>query len=230
MFKRILLLFFLGILSSSNHRTYAFWEDTFTFKNSDGDIITIKKSQSYCKPKEKITSESGEYGTEWKTFYIYPLCVFKGTLKTFAGLTYKYENSENCDTNRFLCKAAGEFGLLKNYWSKKERLEIKIQKEIDEFNKDFKQKERLAKQLFDEKQREKKINNLLSAYYGTRSACYRWASGEEYAAIIVINEACTSYIHWENSLINEGIELPLPSFASQLPEKYRTYNGYPVRY
>ena len=41
----------------------------------------------------------------------------------------------------------------------------------NEFNKDFKQKERLAKQLFDEKQREKKINNLLSAYYGTRSAC-----------------------------------------------------------
>ena len=56
MFKRILLLFFLGILFSSNHRTYAFWDDTFTFKNSDGDIITIKKSQSYCKPKEKITS------------------------------------------------------------------------------------------------------------------------------------------------------------------------------
>ena len=228
----------MGILSSSNHRTYAFWEDTFTFKNSDGNIITIKKSQSYCVPKEVINLQYGEYGTEYKTFSIYPLCVFKGTLKTFAGLTYSYENSKNCSSNEFICKAAGQFGLLNNYWSKKENLEKKIKKEIDEFNKDFNRDEYYAKQILMDKElteyRLKEPEHLREGHSNSRLNCLHYVNVFKETGIdaylLRAREVCASHYYRERLLIKKGIPLPHPSIISQISEKYIDFDNKPTGY
>ena len=235
--KKIIFLFFLGIVSSFNHRIIASWdvepyitttENTFSFTRDDGDKITIYKSQSYCEPLEEVYIRNSKYGTPYKKFSIRPRCVFKGIQTTYAGLSYVWEKEEDCNRNKFLCKAAGHFNLLNNYWSERKILEQKIQKEINEFNKDFKSKDSLAKILFEEEQKKERIKNYLESVNNARSECYKVIT-QGYRES-KINNQCSRYIYYEQNLLNEGVKLPYISYASWIPSKYMTHERWQTNF
>ena len=219
MIKKNFIIFLLfGTLSSLSSKTFAFFEDTFLFETDDGDQITIYKSKSYCFPKEVVNVETRAYGVAYKTFFIYPRCVFRGKRETYAGITYKYDKYENCSTNKFICKAAGKFDLLnKKYWRKRNILEKKIKLEVDQFNIDFEERTILAKKKF---YKERRLDNIYQSYIYQRDNCLRYKDSPEFLIKPDIREHCSSYMLLEKTLKNEGIKLPYESFTPKLKRLY----------
>ena len=207
-------IFLIGIVFFKSGKSFAYWNDKFTFTSTNGDVITIYKNQSSCDPKGTVEIETGTYGTKRKSFYISAICIFKGISQTYGGLKYKYETSANCDNNEFICKAAGQFGLLNNYWSKYEIVKNKLEKEVSIFNKDYELKERLAKKRIEKTKRKE---NLISIVENWRKECQKKIKyGKQTDAPL---NSCFWYAAFENKLSGSGFELSKPSIIHQIPEE-----------
>ena len=243
--KKLLFLFlFFGIFLSRNNNSYGFWEEPFSFINDEGNKVIIYKNQSFCRPETVVRFVTGTYGTSKKTFSIYPLCNFGGVEITYSGLRYQYKRSVRCDSNIYICKAAGKYGLLNNYERKRRKIEDKLKKEVSLYNKDFEINERKAKQArskYEQRQRAGKKrfreeahllsyrDNCLSIIKNGKKINYDKSelidfskppsSGVQLVGYRKYN-SCFLYAYYEPLFLEKWNDLPKPSIRSQIPEKY----------
>jgi len=238
-YRKLLFIFILfGFILQKDEKAFGFWDEQFSFINDDGNEVIIYKKKSYCKPKGNVTTRRGTYGTQFKSFYIYPLCNFGGVEITYSGLKYNYQRSIDCSENFYICKAAGKFELLKNYENKRRKLEQKLSKEVNEYNKDFEEKENNIKnrilQNNLERRRKEKKKVTLAPWLSYRNNCIRNINNgknrfdpydfvdpkDGITASYMRANSCFLYVLEEPKVLSAGYQLPKASIASQIPENF----------
>ncbi|ABM70635.1 hypothetical protein [Prochlorococcus marinus] len=174
-------------------KLYAFLNNSYSWKDSNGNKFVIKKEDCECVISKTSTERTGidlspgkkQRTTARNRYRAY--CYLKGTKFTTTGFKYVFNKGTSCDEDNHLCRAVNKFGLIKKYQIEADRLNSEENDRQRAFRNETKQVDDLYREL---KIRKKLCNN---------------ASGD---SATLNNNECIYYQILRRDMSNKGYSLP----------------------